>query len=882
MAFNVQCQKRSREGQDDTDASLVVYLCDCSAALTQLARAFASSHPTELQIADEFHEAVQAVVRKRTLANLSDNHTHSQVTEDLAAQGAKALGAEHCLHAAWIRRCSSAQEVLPPRPFEVLHVHKQKRIAEEAHDSQDTDVMGHDSLSGDDELFPAGGTSEADDSKALLQGEPSQATTYRTDSQATEVDTPTEREKCSRIWQQRRAFRQEVLSSAAAQTALPTADARVQPAVQPQQVKGYSTYAVVRSGTAASATRNKWLTEQLDAIAAWYSEAPEVSEDQFRSRQFGMLSSIFSGFHEMEATSSEVMDAVMAVKGLPGVNKTATEVHDWLAGGATGVMPRLQRLRSSPLRQDLKDLQQVWGVGLKNAQRLRSIGIRRAAELQKLVFCPVPACDLPAALPRDIVARLQQANSFAQRGHALGLSLPAITSLPFTDDIQRRIPRAEIESLFCGLQSVLRAMYPAAIAQVCGSFRRGAASSGDIDVLITHPDGGLLDLRPVLQVLSVCGSLVAHLASPDLPTVFGSFSRSTVQKVNPEVDADLGRKQQYMGMGVDKAERTACMAQVMVLLLKAVHGSSAPAHQAKSQALKMLPWLTVAAPIENAAHAEAADAKRQVNAATVAAVASLAIPRMVLTSCNVCIPHEEDTKSGAGHSLYASPAASEDCDDHPGTAARGPANGDPSAIPVSLAKAVGLHAALQASKHMDADTKQRVVRFLPILWHIESFLGHWGPARRVDIKTYVAAAYPFAVLYFTGSAYFNRSMRYYADNTGLTLSDTGIARVAARDKRRGVRQAQAKERHLRTERDIFDFMGIPWKEPWERNCLPVDATSLAAQQGGVEAVAAAGSSSGGGGGKAYSGAAPASISPAQLLRDERCVKLMTAILKDNR
>ena len=39
--------------------------------------------------------------------------------------------------------------------------------------------------------------------------------------------------------------------------------------------------------------------------------------------------------------------------------------------------------------------------------------------------------------------------------------------------------------------------------------------------------------------------------------------------------------------------------------------------------------------------------------------------------------------------------------------------------------------------------------------------------RRMDIKTYTPDEMPFALLYFTGSGYFNRSMRTWADKAKL-------------------------------------------------------------------------------------------------------------------
>ena len=50
--------------------------------------------------------------------------------------------------------------------------------------------------------------------------------------------------------------------------------------------------------------------------------------------------------------------------------------------------------------------------------------------------------------------------------------------------------------------------------------------------------------------------------------------------------------------------------------------------------------------------------------------------------------------------------------------------------------------------------------------------------RRIDIKVYPKDQYGFAILYFTGSDYFNRSMRLFAEKKGYTLSDHGLAPVA--------------------------------------------------------------------------------------------------------
>ena len=77
-----------------------------------------------------------------------------------------------------------------------------------------------------------------------------------------------------------------------------------------------------------------------------------------------------------------------------------------------------------------------------------------------------------------------------------------------------------------------------------------------------------------------------------------------------------------------------------------------------------------------------------------------------------------------------------------------------------------------------------------------------------------------------GNDYLNRSMRLWVDKTGWTLSDHGLRRAV----RSGVRSSQhskvmiVKGPTLRcdTEKAVFAAIGVPYREPHERNCEPVE------------------------------------------------------------
>ena len=77
--------------------------------------------------------------------------------------------------------------------------------------------------------------------------------------------------------------------------------------------------------------------------------------------------------------------------------------------------------------------------------------------------------------------------------------------------------------------------------------------------------------------------------------------------------------------------------------------------------------------------------------------------------------------------------------------------------------------------------------------------------RRIDFKVYPRKCLPFALLYFTGSGQFNRSMRYCAIQKNGHLSDNALV------------FSDVRQENIKTEEDIFNALGIPYYEPHERN-----------------------------------------------------------------
>ena len=98
------------------------------------------------------------------------------------------------------------------------------------------------------------------------------------------------------------------------------------------------------------------------------------------------------------------------------------------------------------------------------------------------------------------------------------------------------------------------------------------------------------------------------------------------------------------------------------------------------------------------------------------------------------------------------------------------------------------------------DTKCLVITKLP---GIDS-------ARRVDFLYTSPKEYPFSVLYFTGSKIFNTVMRGRALSLGYSLNEHGMSKM--HEKKKG----ELVSNIFKTEKDIFDFLGMVYKEPSER------------------------------------------------------------------
>lgn len=82
-----------------------------------------------------------------------------------------------------------------------------------------------------------------------------------------------------------------------------------------------------------------------------------------------------------------------------------------------------------------------------------------------------------------------------------------------------------------------------------------------------------------------------------------------------------------------------------------------------------------------------------------------------------------------------------------------------------------------------------------------------GIGRRIDIMYTKPSEYPFAVLYFTGSDEFNKMMRKMILEKGMTINEYSLKDQETK---------KPVDHVFNEEKDIFDYLGMGYVEPWER------------------------------------------------------------------
>ncbi|KAM8794669.1 LOW QUALITY PROTEIN: DNA polymerase beta [Eudromia elegans] len=131
--------------------------------------------------------------------------------------------------------------------------------------------------------------------------------------------------------------------------------------------------------------------------------------------------------------------------------KIAEKIDEFLS---TGKLRKLEKIRQDDTSASINFLTRVTGIGPAAARKFVEEGIKTLEDLRK--------------------------NEHKLTHHQR-------IGLKYFEDFEKRIPRKEMLQMQEIVLKEVNKLDPDYIATVCGSFRRGAESSGDMDILLTHP-----------------------------------------------------------------------------------------------------------------------------------------------------------------------------------------------------------------------------------------------------------------------------------------------------------------------------------------------------------------------------------------------------------
>ena len=108
--------------------------------------------------------------------------------------------------------------------------------------------------------------------------------------------------------------------------------------------------------------------------------------------------------------------------------------------------------------------------------------------------------------------------------------------------------------------------------------------------------------------------------------------------------------------------------------------------------------------------------------------------------------------------------------------------------------------------------------------------------RRLDVKVYPVEEFAYALLYFTGSDHFNRSMRHFAKQRGYSLSDHGLV-AATKVGSQNVVRGTVNLYEAADEAGIFAALGLEYVDPTMRSTdvRPIGVPKIGIAAGGKAA-----------------------------------------------
>ncbi|KAF1481449.1 DNA polymerase lambda, partial [Pygoscelis antarcticus] len=201
-----------------------------------------------------------------------------------------------------------------------------------------------------------------------------------------------------------------------------------------------SKWVCAHSSNSKKENHNQCITEKLEVLAKAYS----VQGDKWRALGYSKAINALKSYHKQVTSYQEACK-------IPGIGKRMAEkILEILESGHLRKLDHVSE--SVPV---LELFSNIWGAGVKTAQMWYQQGFRTLDDI---------------------------------RTKATLTSQQAVGLKHYTDFLER-MPREEAAEIEQTVRQAALALKPGLVCVACGSYRRGKPTCGDVDVLVTHPDG---------------------------------------------------------------------------------------------------------------------------------------------------------------------------------------------------------------------------------------------------------------------------------------------------------------------------------------------------------------------------------------------------------
>jgi len=198
-----------------------------------------------------------------------------------------------------------------------------------------------------------------------------------------------------------------------------------------------------RKAPSSDGNMNADICTALTELAEWEKN---VNRNQYKHNAYRKAAVAIAALDHSRLTSGE------EARKLPGVGEKISKKIDEIL--STGKLKKLEVIHGDEEATVINLLTRVSGIGPAKAKDLYTEGIKSLDDLEK---------------------------TKSKLTHAQQIGLKHFT------DFELKIPRREVGEIFEKIVQIIRQLDPDYELEVCGSYRRGKQTSGDIDVLLTHP-----------------------------------------------------------------------------------------------------------------------------------------------------------------------------------------------------------------------------------------------------------------------------------------------------------------------------------------------------------------------------------------------------------